>query len=210
MDPITAMYVAQGIHGLCYGMILFLVASGLTLIFGMMGILNLAHASFFMLSAYVSYTVLQVTGNFWLALLVAPAALSSDEQPTSGGRLMWDSGDELDLIADIWADLPHGLSNGRSLFLSLDLRTAIEKAESDFTFALRDVDYALEVGWRRPLTLFGGARLSLFAGQREKVLVDGVGAAHIRYLAAALESPGLRAYNPGMRARSAWRIEQSA
>ena len=72
MDPVTAMYVAQGIHGLCYGMILFLVASGLTLIFGMMGILNLAHASFFMLSAYFSYSVLQVTGNFWLALLVAP------------------------------------------------------------------------------------------------------------------------------------------
>ncbi|UCE51867.1 MAG: branched-chain amino acid ABC transporter permease [Desulfobacterales bacterium] len=72
MDPVTAMYVAQGIHGLAYGMILFLVASGLTLIFGMMGILNLAHASFFMLSAYISYTVLQVTGNFWLALLIAP------------------------------------------------------------------------------------------------------------------------------------------
>ena len=74
MDPVTAMYVAQGIHGLAYGMVLFLVASGLTLIFGMMGILNLAHASFFMLSAYFSYTVLQLTGNFWLALLIAPAA----------------------------------------------------------------------------------------------------------------------------------------
>jgi branched-chain amino acid transport system permease protein len=72
MDPVTAMYVAQGIHGLAYGMILFLVASGLTLIFGMMGILNLAHASFFMLSAYFSYSVLHVTANFWLALLVAP------------------------------------------------------------------------------------------------------------------------------------------
>jgi branched-chain amino acid transport system permease protein len=74
MDPVTAMYIAQGIHGLAYGMVLFLVASGLTLIFGMMGILNLAHASFFMLSAYFSYTVLQVTGNFWLALLIAPLA----------------------------------------------------------------------------------------------------------------------------------------
>jgi branched-chain amino acid transport system permease protein len=72
MDPVTAMYVAQGIHGLAYGMILFLVASGLTLIFGMMGILNLAHASFFMLASYISYTVLHVTGNFWLALLIAP------------------------------------------------------------------------------------------------------------------------------------------
>jgi branched-chain amino acid transport system permease protein len=53
-------------------MLLFLVASGLTLIFGMMGILNIAHASFAMLAAYFSYQVLQMTGNFWLALLVAP------------------------------------------------------------------------------------------------------------------------------------------
>jgi branched-chain amino acid transport system permease protein len=72
VDPTTAMYVAQGIHGLAYGMLLFLVASGLTMVFGMMGILNLAHASFFMLASYFSYQVLRVTGNFWLALLVAP------------------------------------------------------------------------------------------------------------------------------------------
>ena len=74
MDPITAMYVAQGIHGLAYGMMLFLLASGLTLIFGMMGILNLAHASFFMLAAYFCYQVIAMTGNFWVALLVAPVA----------------------------------------------------------------------------------------------------------------------------------------
>ncbi len=72
MDPKTAMYVAQGIHGLAYGMILFLVASGLNIIFGMMGILNLAHAAFFMLSAYFSYQFLSMTGNFWVALLLAP------------------------------------------------------------------------------------------------------------------------------------------
>ena len=74
MDPKTAMYVAQGIHGLAYGMILFLVASGLNIIFGMMGILNLAHAAFFMLSAYFSYQFLSMTGNFWVALLLAPVA----------------------------------------------------------------------------------------------------------------------------------------
>jgi branched-chain amino acid transport system permease protein len=74
MDATTAMYIAQGIHGLAYGMLLFLVASGLTLIFGMMGILNIAHASFFMLSAYFSYSVLQMTGDFWLSLTVAPVA----------------------------------------------------------------------------------------------------------------------------------------
>ena len=72
MDPKTAMYIAQGIHGLAYGMILFLIASGLNIIFGMMGILNLAHASFFMLSAYFSYQFLFMTGNFWAALLLAP------------------------------------------------------------------------------------------------------------------------------------------
>src|SRR5512137_322722 len=74
MDPTTAMYVAQGIHGLAYGMILFLVASGLTMIFGMMDILNLAHAAFFMLSAYFCYQFLTITGSFWAALLLAPLA----------------------------------------------------------------------------------------------------------------------------------------
>lgn len=74
MDSTTAMYVAQGLHGLAYGMVLFLVASGLTMVFGMMGILNLAHASFFMLAGYFSYQVLVLTRSFWLALLVAPVA----------------------------------------------------------------------------------------------------------------------------------------
>jgi branched-chain amino acid transport system permease protein len=55
-------------------MVLFLVASGLTLIFGMMGILNIAHASFFMLGAYFCFQVLSMTGNFWVSLLVAPIA----------------------------------------------------------------------------------------------------------------------------------------
>jgi branched-chain amino acid transport system permease protein len=74
MTATTAMYVAQGIHGIAYGMLLFLVASGLTLIFGMMGILNIAHAAFFMLAAYFCYQVLAWTGSFWLALLLAPVA----------------------------------------------------------------------------------------------------------------------------------------
>jgi len=72
MDPTTALYVAQGLHGLAYGMILFLIAAGLNVIFGMMGVLNLAHASFFMLSAYLGYQVVALSGNFWLALALAP------------------------------------------------------------------------------------------------------------------------------------------
>jgi branched-chain amino acid transport system permease protein len=74
MSPTTVLYIAQAIHGLAYGMLLFLIASGLTLIFGMMGILNIAHASFAMLSAYFCFTVTQLTGNFWLSLLIAPVA----------------------------------------------------------------------------------------------------------------------------------------
>ena len=66
------MYVAQGLHGLAYGMVLFLIAAGLNVIFGMMGVLNLAHASFFMLSAYLGFQFVSITGNFWLALLLAP------------------------------------------------------------------------------------------------------------------------------------------
>lgn len=72
MDATTAMYISQAIHGIAYGMILFLIASGLNIIFGMMGVLNLAHASFFMLSGYFCYQVLTLTGNFWLSLLLAP------------------------------------------------------------------------------------------------------------------------------------------
>ncbi len=72
MDPTIAMYITQGVHGLAYGMVLFLVASGLTLIFGMMGILNIAHGAFFMLSAYFGYQITTWTGNFWMALLIGP------------------------------------------------------------------------------------------------------------------------------------------
>jgi len=53
-------------------MILFLIASGLNIIFGMMGILNMAHAAFFMLAAYICYQVVGITGSFWLGLLCAP------------------------------------------------------------------------------------------------------------------------------------------
>jgi len=72
MDPTISLYLSQAIHGFAYGMILFLIASGLTLIFGMMGILNLAHASIFMLSGYICYQTILFTGSYWIALIVAP------------------------------------------------------------------------------------------------------------------------------------------
>jgi len=61
----------QTVNGLVSGMILALVASGLTLIFGIMDVVNFAHGELFMLGAYVGTTTLVATGSFWAALLVA-------------------------------------------------------------------------------------------------------------------------------------------
>ena len=61
----------QTINGIVTGMILALVASGLTLIFGIMDVVNFAHGELFMLGAYVGVIVLAVTGDFWIALVAA-------------------------------------------------------------------------------------------------------------------------------------------
>ncbi len=59
------------LNGISYGLLLFMLSSGLTLIFSMMGVLNFAHASFYMLGAYFAYQISQWVG-FWPALIVAP------------------------------------------------------------------------------------------------------------------------------------------
>ncbi|MFB6360354.1 MAG: branched-chain amino acid ABC transporter permease [Halobacteriales archaeon] len=58
--------------GLQIGMTLILIAAGLTLIFGMMDVINVAHGSLYMLGAYFGLTLVQATGNFWLAVVLAP------------------------------------------------------------------------------------------------------------------------------------------
>jgi branched-chain amino acid transport system permease protein len=62
--------VVSLLNGVIYGLLLFMVSAGLTLVFGMMGVLNFAHASFYMLGAYFAYA-LQGTLGFWAALLVS-------------------------------------------------------------------------------------------------------------------------------------------
>jgi len=64
----------SALNGLSYGLLLFMLSSGLTLIFSMMGVLNFAHASFYMLGAYLGYSVARAAG-FWPALLLAPLAI---------------------------------------------------------------------------------------------------------------------------------------
>src|SRR6476659_6662763 len=64
-------FLIQLLNSLSYGLLLFMLSSGLTLIFSMMGVLNFAHASFYMLGAYFAFTVTQIVGYF-PALVIAP------------------------------------------------------------------------------------------------------------------------------------------
>ena len=72
---LLAIYSIQLIHGLVYGMLLFLVASGFTLVLGMMNVLNLAHPAFYMLGAYIAYIFLKTGISFWCALGAAPIVI---------------------------------------------------------------------------------------------------------------------------------------
>src|SRR5690349_8184075 len=64
-------FLIQLLNSLSYGLLLFMLSSGLTLIFSMMGVLNFAHASFYMLGAYFAFQISRHIG-FWPALLFAP------------------------------------------------------------------------------------------------------------------------------------------
>jgi len=66
-----SFFLIQVMNGVQYGLLLFLVASGLTVIFGIMGIINLAHGSFFMIGAYLVYWLDTRVQSFWLAVLLA-------------------------------------------------------------------------------------------------------------------------------------------
>jgi branched-chain amino acid transport system permease protein len=67
-----SLFLTQVLNGLVYSSILFLMSIGLSMIFGLMGVINLMHGSFFMLGAFMGLSVEQWTGNFWLALLFGP------------------------------------------------------------------------------------------------------------------------------------------
>ena len=68
MDLTT--FLIQCLNSVQYGLLLFLVASGLTLIFGIMGVINLAHGSFYMIGAYLAFSLSSLLGSLPLALLV--------------------------------------------------------------------------------------------------------------------------------------------
>ncbi len=73
----TALIVEQLLNGLQFGVMLFLMAAGLTLIFGVMGLINLAHGSFYMIGAFACAGVAAATGSFWLGLAASLAAAAA-------------------------------------------------------------------------------------------------------------------------------------
>jgi branched-chain amino acid transport system permease protein len=68
-----ANFLIQLLNSVQYGLLLFMLAAGLTLIFGIMGVVNLAHGSFYMLGAYLAWSLANMTGSFALALIVGTA-----------------------------------------------------------------------------------------------------------------------------------------
>jgi branched-chain amino acid transport system permease protein len=72
---LLAFFVTQSLNALSQAALLFFLGVGLTLIFGIMRIVNFAHGTFYMLGAFVGYSVARLTGSFWLALVLAPLAV---------------------------------------------------------------------------------------------------------------------------------------
>ena len=67
----AALLIEQALNGLQFGVMLFLMAAGLTLIFGVMGLINLAHGSLYMVGAFACAAVAAATGSFWLGLVAS-------------------------------------------------------------------------------------------------------------------------------------------
>ena len=70
------LYLFQILNGLGLGMIYFLISAGLTIIFGLLNFVNFAHGAFFMMGGYFCYSLVEATGNFWIALIVGPPVVS--------------------------------------------------------------------------------------------------------------------------------------
>ena len=72
---LSAFLITQSLNALSQAALLFFLGVGLTLIFGIMRIVNFAHGTLYMLGAFVGYSVARLTGSFWAALLLAPLAV---------------------------------------------------------------------------------------------------------------------------------------
>lgn len=130
--------------GLVYGLILFMLASGLTLVFGLMGIINFAHASFYMLGAYFAWSLSGHIG-FWGALLVAPILVA---------------------IIGLWVEVfllrrVHSYGHGAELLVTFGLLLVFEEIVK-LVFGTGFVDYAIPEELRFTAFTFDGLNFPFY------------------------------------------------
>lgn len=77
MEYLTAVLLPQLLHGLVFGAALGLLALGLTVVFGLLGVMNFAHGELFMMGAYAGLAVIALTQSFWAALVLAPLVVAA-------------------------------------------------------------------------------------------------------------------------------------
>src|SRR5207247_1674976 len=84
LDYLVTVLLPQLLHGLVFGAALGLLALGLTVIFGLLGVMNFAHGELYMLGAYAGIAVIGVTHSFWVALILAPLLVAALGAVTAG------------------------------------------------------------------------------------------------------------------------------
>jgi len=149
------LLIEQVLNGLQYGMTLFLMAAGLTLVFGVMGLINLAHGSLYMVGAFACAGVAGATGSFWLGLAasLAAAAAAGAIVELAVIRRLYDR-DHLDQVLATFALILVFSEGTRWLFGSFPLFLSVPGALSGAVRLPGGVDYPL---YRLAIILAGAA-----------------------------------------------------
>ncbi len=192
----------QVLNGVQYGLLLFLIASGLTLVFGIMGIINLAHGSFYMIGAYLAFSLTQHTGNLlWAMLIGVPLAVAIG---MALERLLISRLYERDHLHQVlltyglililnetqsvlWGDDPHGVPVPAMLDFSIPLTETLSYPV--YRLFVSAVCLALAVGmyWLIQSTRLG---MMIRAGESNRQMVESLGI-NIRLLFAAVFAGGI-------------------
>jgi len=183
----TATFLIQLLNGIQYGLLLFLVASGLTLIFGIMGIINLAHGSFYMIGAYLAFSMTRLTGNFWLGLAagVIVAVLFGMALEWLVIRFLYDRDHLYQVLLTyglilmfeecrslIWGDDVHGVPVPEALAFSVPLTETL--SYQVYRFAISGICLAIALGmyWLIQKTRLG---MMIRAGSVNRDMVQSLG-----------------------------------
>lgn len=121
---------------------------------------------------------------------------AAPSEVAAGGRLIWDSADELDLVGDLWASLPWISPWGGRLRLDTDLRTAIRGTRSDLAFIVRDVVYRVEAAWIPRALALRRSQVEFFVGQQGLALTDEEGDLAVRHAGLGWSSSRYHRFTP--------------